>query len=44
VERHARLRTVFVKEFVSARRTYSCKSCALSVGPTVSPLILPLWS
>jgi DNA-binding CsgD family transcriptional regulator len=31
VDRHARLRTVFVKEFVSARRTYSCKSCALSV-------------
>ena len=32
VERNARSRTVFVKEFASARRTYACTSCVLSVG------------
>ena len=31
VEYHARSRTIFVKEFASARRTYSCSSCVLSV-------------
>lgn len=40
VERDARSRPTFVKEFTSARRTYSCSSCVLSVranGAAASP-------
>jgi DNA-binding CsgD family transcriptional regulator len=45
VEHHARSRTIFVKEFSSARRTYSCSSCALSVranGSSAHPPALVL--
>jgi DNA-binding CsgD family transcriptional regulator len=31
VQRHARSRTTFVKEFPSARRTYLCNSCVLGI-------------
>jgi DNA-binding CsgD family transcriptional regulator len=31
VERQARSQTIFVKEFASARRTYTCRSCVLSI-------------
>jgi DNA-binding CsgD family transcriptional regulator len=40
VERDARSRPTFVREFSSARRTYSCSSCILSVranGSSASP-------
>jgi DNA-binding CsgD family transcriptional regulator len=41
VERHARSRTTFVKEFMSARRTYACNSCVLSVGTNGSSASAP---
>ncbi|HXR18222.1 MAG TPA: helix-turn-helix transcriptional regulator [Terriglobales bacterium] len=40
VERHARSRTTFVREFASARRTYSCSSFVLNVhtnGSSANP-------
>jgi len=45
VQHHARSRTIFVKEFASARRTYSCSSCVLTVradGSSAKPLPLVL--
>ena len=45
VQHHARSRTVFVKEFVSARRTYSCSSWPLGVranGSSAEPPALVL--
>ena len=45
VQRHARSRTIFVKEFASARRTYSCSAYVLTVrgnGSSAKPLPLLL--
>jgi DNA-binding CsgD family transcriptional regulator len=45
VHRHARSRTMFVKEFPSARRTYVCNSCVLGIranGSSAKPSALVL--
>ena len=47
VHRHARSRTIFVEEFASARRTYSCSACVLAIrangsSPKPPALVLTL--